>query len=83
MNKVLIKLYVPLIDKKYDIWLPINKKICNVTKLLVQVVNSLTKGYYTFTNVPTLYDKETAEPYDMNKTVKESNIVNGTELILI
>ena len=83
MNKVLIKLYVPLIDKKYDIWLPINKKICNVTKLLVQVVNSLTKGYYTSTNVPTLDDKETAEPYDMNKTVKESNIVNGTELILI
>lgn len=83
MNKVLIKLYIPMMEQKYDIWIPINKRICNVIKLLVQVVNNLTKGYYTPNNTPTLYDKATAKAYDSNKTVKESNIINGTELILI
>ena len=32
MNKVLIKLYVPTIEKVYDIWIPINKRVYNIEK---------------------------------------------------
>ena len=36
MNKVLVKLYVPMLDFECDVWLPLNKKIYAITKLLVK-----------------------------------------------
>ena len=33
--------------------------------------------------LPELYEKKTAKLYDLNMTVGEANIKNGTELILI
>ena len=83
MNKVLIKLYVPAIEKEYDIWLPINKKIYKIVNMLEKSVNELCGGYYIPTKTAMLYDKNTAKPYDMNLNVKENNIKNGTEIILI
>ncbi len=83
MNKVLIKLYVPIIEKEYDMWLPINKKIYNIVRLLEKSVNELCGGYYTPKQMPMLYDKNSAKPYDMNLNVKENNIKNGTEIIMI
>ncbi len=83
MNKVFIELYVPTIEKKYDVLLPLNKSIYQIIKLLVKAVNELVGGYYTPTKMPILYDKVTAKPIDVNITVFESDIRNGTELILM
>ena len=46
-------------------------------------VNELSMGYYTPIKSPMLYNKLSSTPYDVNITVKESDIRNGTELILI
>ena len=83
MNKVLDKVYVPLNEEKYDVFIPLNKKICNVIKLLAKAIYELTDGNYNPDTMPTLYDKATVKPYNMTKNVKESNIKNGTELILM
>ena len=83
MSKVLVKLYVPLIECQYDILVPANKKVHKVIKLLVKSVNELSVGYYTVVEMPMLYDKITAIMYDINLTIKENNIQNGTEIILI
>ena len=45
--------------------------------------SELNKSSYTPTTVPTLYNKKTAEIYDLNKKVIDTNIRNGTELLLI
>lgn len=83
MNDVLVKIYVPKIGEQYDIWLPINKKIYNVIVLLVKAIGELTKGYYAPQKFPYLYDKETTNVYDINTRVIDTNIRNGSELILI
>lgn len=83
MNKVLVKLYVPMIDEQYDIWIPVNKKIHTIITLLVKAVNEFTKGYYLPKQMPYLYDKTTAKAFDINLRVIESEIRNGTELIMI
>ncbi len=83
MNKVLVKLNVPLLEKEYDIWLPLNKKISNVIVLLVKAVNEFCGGYYTPKEMPLLYDKITGYAYNVNLTIKDANIKNGTEIILI
>ena len=83
MNKVLIKLYVPKIESQYDIWLPLNKRIYNVINLLVKLVNEFSDGYYLPKEMPIMYNKSTAEQYNVNLTVKEAGIRNGTEILLI
>ena len=83
MNKVLVKLYVPMIEIQCEVWIPLNKRICNVIVLLVKSLNEFSGGYFNPTDMPILYDKLTAEAYDINLTVKETTIRNGTEIVLI
>lgn len=49
----------------------------------MKLVNEFTDGYYVPREMPILYNKLTAEQYDVNLTVKEADIQNGTEILLI
>lgn len=82
MNKVYIILYVPQIGEKYEMFLPISKKIGSISKLLTKSINELSDGSFPIKD-SLLYDKESGSVYDLNITVKESNIRNGSEIILI
>lgn len=83
MNKILIKLYVPSIERSYDILLPLNKKMYNVVILLLRALRELTDGFYNPENVPHLYNKVTGLNYNLEDRVQDTDIKNGTELILI
>lgn len=83
MNKVLVKLNVPAFEEQYDVWIPLNRRIYNVTELLVKAVNDFSGGCYKPSKRPALYDKITAEPYNINLTVKDAGIKNSTEIVLI
>ncbi len=83
MNKIIIKLFVPKIDREYDVFIPTNKRISSVIALLVKAINELSNGSFSPSQMPMLYNKITAQSYDINMTIKESDIRNGSELILI
>ena len=83
MNKILVSIYVPALEENYDFWIPINKKIYKIILLLIKIINESSGDYYRPTTMALLYDKLTAKPYDINMTVKDNQIGNGTEMILI
>ena len=83
MDKVLVKVYVPMLEKIYDVWIPSHKRIYNVIDLLIKAVNELNDNCYRPDKLPMLYDKLTAEVYDINLTIKDSTIRSGTELVLL
>ena len=83
MNKVLVKLYIPILEEEYELWLPLNKKISNVIILLIKAVNEFSGGFYRPIKMPYLYDKLTGSIYNVNITVKEAKIKNGAEIIMI
>lgn len=83
MNKLLITVYVPLLDEKYDIFIPINKKIGTIRNIIINTINELTSNSLINTDRMRLYDKEDCKLYDNNIYVKNSNIVNGTILMLL
>ena len=83
MDRILIKLYVPMLEEIYDVWIPPHKKIYNVIILLVKAINELNDNCYMTNKVPTLYNKLTAEAYDFNLRVQETNIRSGLALILL
>ena len=83
MDKVLVKVYVPMLEKIYDVWIPSHKRIYNVIDLLIKAVNELNDNCYIPDKLPMLYDKLTAEVYDINLSIKDSTIRSGTELVLL
>ena len=83
MNKVLIKVYVPYIGEEYDIFIPVNKKIGTVKKYIINAIYELSNGNLKNINKIKIYDKQTGEILNNNISIKESNIRNGTKLILL
>ena len=83
MNKVFIIVEVPLIEERYEVYIPIGKKIHKVASILAKAVFELSGGHYPASKDATLYSKVTGKPYNINMTVKDTDIRNGTEVILI
>ncbi len=82
-NKILVGLYIPLIEKKYDIYIPINKKIGTIKKLIEAGLVELTDNSYVIKEDTNFYSKETGQIYDVNKSVRETDLKNGSRIILI
>ena len=83
MNKILIKLYVPTMGEQYDLWIPTGRKVYNVIILLAKAISEITQGEYNPSKMPKLYSKLNGAEFDMNLRVSETQMKNGTEVILI
>ena len=81
-NKILIELEIPLIEVKYDLFIPINKKVGTIKKLIEEALVDLTDGYVP-KEESNLYSKTTGIIYDINKTVRDTDLRNGSGIILI
>ncbi|MBO5376694.1 MAG: hypothetical protein J6A52_07600 [Bacilli bacterium] len=82
-NKVFIIVEVPLIEAKYEVYIPIGKKIHKVAAILSKAVSELSGGHYPIKKDAAIYSKQTGKAYNINLTVKDSDIRNGSEIILI
>ena len=82
-NKLLVCVLVPDIDKNFDVFIPINKKIGNIINLLNKAITDISEGNYVGTKKTLLYDRETGEKYPVNKLVRETSIKNSTQIVLI
>ena len=59
------------------------KKIHKVAAILTKAVSELSGGHYPMKKDAAIYSKITGKPYNINMTVKDSDIRNGSEIILI
>ena len=82
-NKILIELSIPLIEKNYDLYIPINKKVGTVKRLIEEGLLELTDNDYVINENSNFYSMETGDVYDVNKTVRETYLKNGSRIILI
>jgi len=83
LNKVLVKVYVPIIERDFDIYIPINKKIGIIKQIIINSINEITELNLQEKRNIQLYDKLTGLNLDDSIYVKKSNIRNGTQLILL
>ena len=79
-NKVLVTIIVPLIEKKYEVFLPANKKIGEIVSLLSKGLVEVSNGYYIITNKEKLYNRMTGKEYNNNQILKNTDIRHGTWL---
>lgn len=82
MDKVLVTVIVPSIEKKYDILVPANKRIKTLISLLNKSINELSDFNLPIKKNMILLS-EKGQKYDLNQNIKEAGIKNGTKLILL
>lgn len=81
-NKIMVCVYVPLIEKEYDIYIPVVKKFGTVKNIIIKMVEENSDGTFVDDGAKNLYNKATGELIDEQQFVKFSNIKNGSKLIL-
>ena len=82
-NKVLVRVNVPSLEEKYDVYIPVNRKIINVIKMLKVSLSELSYGVFNPDEDCLMYNAETGTMYDMNVLVRETDIRNGSQIILL
>lgn len=83
MNKVLVYVYVPLIEQEYNLFIPVNRKIGLIKKILGNSIIELSDGNYQIEGYFNLYNKTTNRMYDDDAYVINTDIRNGSKLILL
>ena len=82
-NKVLIKLIMPELDRNFDLFIPVNDVIWKIKRLTVKCVSDITGVELDPKAEYILMNKEDNRIYNNNEIVINTNIRNGSELILI
>lgn len=82
-NKILVEVFVPAASQKYDIFIPLESKMSEVTKLVANALSELSEGKYKATEQAVLCDANTGDIFDVNIEVGELNLENGSRLMLI
>jgi len=78
-NKVLIDLYVLSLGKSFEIFVPVNEKVGNISKLL----NTTLFDSIDFERNNRLLNVDSGDVYQNNVLVRDTDIKNGTKLLLI
>lgn len=80
--RVYVIVETPILDKRYEILVPIDRRIHELISVLKKTIPELSVNYYQ-NHLPHLYNKSSGEEYDLNAIIKNSNIKTGTRLLLI
>ena len=80
--RVYVVIEMPVLDKKIELLVPIDRRIHDLISVLKKAIPELDDDFYE-RREPVIMGKTTGELYDMNVVIKNTNIKNGTRLILI
>ena len=82
-NKILIRLYIPVIDYNCELIIPTNESIKKVVDLIVKSVNDLMDDSLPENNGYCLFDPDGLSIYPYNAIVRDTNIENSKKIILL
>ena len=82
-DKVLIKIIVPEIDETFDLFVPVNELVWKVKTMIIQCINSLSSGALDVNKTTVMINKNTGYVYPNNTTILQTDIRNGTEILLV
>ena len=82
-DKILIKLEVPELNKTYDIYISSNELVWKTNKLILRVISELNDNLVNETDNYILLNKNSNTIYNSNIFIKDTDIINGSELVLL
>lgn len=82
-NKVLIRLIFPELDESFDIFVPVNEIIWKIKKMMIKSVKDLSGSKININCEYILLNKDNLRIYNNNEIVINTDIRNGTEIIVL
>ena len=83
MDKVLVEVFVPVIGAEYDVFIPLRSGMAEVLELLKKAVTDLSDGQFVSTDETIVCYRENGSIINVNMSVYELGIHNGSKLMLI
>lgn len=80
--KVLVEIFLPEIEERYEAYIPINKTIGEIVDLLLGLIRNQHDELPNDIK-PKLYNRHNYRKYYGKEVVRTTDIRNGTELIMI
>lgn len=82
MAKILVNLMVPAIDSSYDLFIPDDMRIRQLTNLLAGEVAEISEGAFFLSGSECLCSREQNRTLDASFTVRDAGVRNGEHLLL-
>ena len=83
MDKILVEVYLPSSGSSYDVYIPLASPLNEVLYLISNLLSDLSRGYFKSDGSAVLCDAATGRVLNINTTVFESGLKNGSKLLLI
>lgn len=83
MDKTIVEVYVPLLAKSYDMFIPPNVQMHIVLELIKKAVTELSEGQFMANRQTVICSRETGKMLDINKSAYEQGVKTGAKLMLI
>jgi hypothetical protein len=83
MDKVLIQVFVPVLERSFDMFVPLRLPMYEVVELVKRAVEELSEGSFRADESTVLCRREDGTILNINQSVYELKIQNGSKLMLI
>lgn len=83
LEKTLVNVYVPVVGKSYDMFIPLCLQMGEVLELIKTAVTKLSYENFVASNENIICNRDNGEIFDINLSVYELGIRNGSQLMLI
>lgn len=83
MNKVLVEIYVPVLNRSFDVFIPLTSSMSQVLELVKKAVKELSDGRFIADENTALCQRQDGTIININLSVAELEIKNGSKLMLI
>lgn len=80
--KVLVNIFVPEIEQSFEFYIPVNKHIEAVIKIINKAIADITFDQYPVKDNLQFCNRRTGQIYDNGYYVRNTDIKNGTQLVL-
>ena len=82
MEKVLVEVIAPAANLTYDMLIPRNIQIGEISQLIAPIFSQLSSGTYVSSGKNIVCDKISGEIFEPSVFVKDTKIKNGAKLLL-
>lgn len=83
MDKSFVEVYIPILEKVYDVFIPRDLQIGIVLQVIKRLIATLNKDEFTCIEGGLLCNRISGAAYDNNLFVWETEISNGSKLMII
>lgn len=82
-TKMIAELYVPAAQKRFDVRIPLDLRVHELTRLLSKLLSEVEPGSYAFDADAVLCEYQTGNVYSASLTPREMGWKNGIRLLLL